>query len=356
MSETQQTGFTIYDTATLIGVVENLKTANCFFLDSFFPQEVVSNNGYVAIDIDVGKRRMSPFVSPLQEGKLVESRRIQTKLFKPPYIKDKRSPDLMRPVRRMIGEQIGGNQQTGQDRYMAVLAIELADQQDMLKRRMEWMATQSLTNGSLTIQGDGYETAFIDFGRDPDLNIVLTGTNMWDDTGSTADPTADTRNWAKQVLKSSGAQITDLVFTNSAYDALIKNEKIYQMLLNSAIRANDDVNLKGGPSMAAGAVLQGYWGTYRVWLYNEWYVDEKNVERPMIPDGIVMGISDQLGGTRAYGLILDPILGYIPAPFAPKMWPENDPAQLMLMLQSSPLTIPTRINASFVAHVAKGND
>jgi hypothetical protein len=32
----------------------------------------------VSIDVDIGKRRMSPFVSPLVEGKLVEQRRYQT--------------------------------------------------------------------------------------------------------------------------------------------------------------------------------------------------------------------------------------------------------------------------------------
>ncbi|CAI3953577.1 unnamed protein product [Commensalibacter communis] len=355
MSNTQ-TGMTLYDTATLIGVVENLKTASTFFLDSFFSQEVVSNDGNVAIDIDVGKRRMSPFVSPLVEGKLVESRRIQTKLFKPPYVKDKRAPDLLRAVRRMIGERIGGNQLTAQQRMDANLAMELADQQDMLKRRMEWMATQSLTNGSLVIQGDGYETAIIDFGRDPNLNIVLSGTDMWDAENSTANPTDDVNKWMSLVMKSSGAQLTDLIFTNSAYYALVKNKEIQQNMLNSAIRANDDVKMTLGPTMNAGARLQGYWGSFRVWLYNEWYVDADNIERPMIPDGIILGVSDQLQGTRAYGAIMDPQLGYIPTPFAPKMWFQEDPAQLVLMMQSSPLTIPTRINASFVAHVAKGYD
>jgi hypothetical protein len=37
----------------------------------------------VAIDVDVGLRRMAPFVSPLVEGKMVESRKYQTNTFKP---------------------------------------------------------------------------------------------------------------------------------------------------------------------------------------------------------------------------------------------------------------------------------
>ncbi|MEL6216839.1 MAG: major capsid protein, partial [Pseudomonadota bacterium] len=98
----------IYDTNTLIQVVPNLKRAQKFLLDKFFPNIVMSDSEYVSIDVDVGIRRMAPFVSPLVEGKLVEQRRIQTNVFKPAYIKDKRAPDLRKPVRRMIGERIGG--------------------------------------------------------------------------------------------------------------------------------------------------------------------------------------------------------------------------------------------------------
>ena len=59
-------------------MVPNLKRAQTFLLDKFFPNIVMSDSEFVAIDIDVGKRRMAPFVSPLVEGRLVEQRRIQT--------------------------------------------------------------------------------------------------------------------------------------------------------------------------------------------------------------------------------------------------------------------------------------
>ena len=99
----------IYDTNVLVNVVPNLKLAQTFLLKKFFPNIVTSDTEYVSIDVDIGKRRMAPFVSPLVEGKLVESRRFQTNTFKPAYIKDKRAPDLRKPVRRVMGEAIGGN-------------------------------------------------------------------------------------------------------------------------------------------------------------------------------------------------------------------------------------------------------
>src|SRR5256885_17192571 len=101
-------GEIIYDTNVLVQVIPNLKRATNFLIDMFFPNEITSDSEFVSIDVDIGKRRMSPFVSPLVEGKLVEQRRMQTNTFKPAYIKDKRAPDLRKPVRRMIGERIGG--------------------------------------------------------------------------------------------------------------------------------------------------------------------------------------------------------------------------------------------------------
>src|ERR1700722_10907328 len=129
----------LYDTNTLVQVVPNLKVAQQFLLDKFFTNIVTADSEKVSIDIDVGKRRMAPFVSPLVEGKLVEQRRYQTNEFKPAYIKDKRAPDLRKPVRRMIGERIGGDLK-GEEREMANLEAEMTDQVDILNRRLEWIS------------------------------------------------------------------------------------------------------------------------------------------------------------------------------------------------------------------------
>ncbi|MDQ2764580.1 MAG: major capsid protein, partial [Pseudomonadota bacterium] len=86
-----------YTTAKLVQVVPNLKTSQNFLLDRYFPGIVEYDTEEVLIDVDLGLRRMSPFVSPLVEGKLVEQRKYQTNKFKPAYIKDKRAPDLRKP-------------------------------------------------------------------------------------------------------------------------------------------------------------------------------------------------------------------------------------------------------------------
>ena len=58
----------IFDTVELVQVVPNLLLSQNFLLDTFFPNIVTAESEFVAIDVDVGKRRMSPFVSPLVEN------------------------------------------------------------------------------------------------------------------------------------------------------------------------------------------------------------------------------------------------------------------------------------------------
>ncbi len=50
---------------------------------------------------------------------------------------------------------------------------------------------------------------------------------------------------------------------------------------------------------------------------------------------------------------MDPAFNYEALPFAPKTWVENDPPQrLIRMMQSSPIVIPSRVNAALAATVA----
>ncbi|WP_387440316.1 major capsid protein, partial [Photorhabdus sp. RM105S] len=162
----------IYDTNVLVQLVPNLITSQNWLLDRFFPNIVTYETEVVSIDVDIGKRRMAPFVSPLVEGKLVESRQYQTNTFKPAYIKDKRAPDLRKPIRRQIGERIGG-EYTAAEREMLNLQFEMADQIDMINRRLEWMAANALVKSQITVVGDGFETTVIDFGRSSNLTVTL---------------------------------------------------------------------------------------------------------------------------------------------------------------------------------------
>ncbi len=343
-----------YTTAELVQVVPNLKTSQNFLLDRYFGNIIEYDTEEVAIDIDVGLRRMSPFVSPLVEGKLVEQRKWITNKFKPAYIKDKRAPDVRKPVRRAIGERIGGGEFTAEERMMANIQFEMEDQVDMVNRRLEWMAASALTTGTVTIAGDGFQTAVIDFGRSSTLTIALTGSNKW---GSTLNAAGRDTNIAGQIdafgsriLKLSGAVASDIIFTNSSWARFLQAEGV-QGAIQYPTLAVDGNSLNPGSQIKKGAIYKGKWGQYDLWLYNDWYIDSSNVEQPMLADGSILMTGPELLGTRAFGMIMDPSFSYKAMAYAPKTWIQQDPAQQIMMMQSAPLVIPSRVNVSLCAVV-----
>lgn len=348
-----------YDTAKLVAIVPNLKTSQSWLSDSFFTNIQNSDTEYVAIDVDVGERRMAPLVSPMVQGRLVEQRRMQTNTIKPAYTKDKRAPDLRKPVRRQLGERIGGDLDP-MERQEANLVAEMTDQLDILHRRLEWMASQILQSGSVTLAGDGFPTTLVDFGRSSTLTIALSGSSQWgtpsnfDPEGRDPLPQKDIEEWQYQILKESGAVCTDIVFTTASWVAFKNGQGIYGAIAFPKLAGVEGLMIKPGPEIKKGAVFKGVWGGYRLWLYNDWYIDQNGVEQQMIPDGTVILTGPELMGTRGFGVIMDPAFNYGSMPFAPKTWLQEDPGQRLIMMQSSPLMIPARVNASLCATVCAG--
>ena len=345
----------IYDTVSLVGLVPNLMTSQNWLLDRFFPNIETSNDEYVAIDVDVGLRRMAPFCSPRVEGKLVESRRYQTDKFKPAYIKDKRAPDLRKPIRRQIGERIGG-EYTAAEREMLNIQFEMSDQIDVLNRRLEWMGASALSTGTVTIKGEGFPTTVVDFGRDPALTVALSGSDKWPTSlaaGATnTQPSDDIEIWQTLVLQKSGAAPTDLVFTNKSWRAFRLDTTIKDNAIVFPALSPFGNQIDAGPRIEKGAVYKGRWGQFDLWLYNDWFIDpDTGIETPMLADGSVIMSGADLMGTRAFGAILDPEFNYGPMAYAPKTWTQKDPAQRFLMMQSSPIVIPSRVNAALCATV-----
>src|SRR5262249_50778219 len=143
----------LFSTDTLNRVVASLLGDPQFLLDRFFPIVQTENTEEIHFDTLDGKRRISPFVSPLVEGQIVASLNFKTSTFKPAYIKDKRVFDMNRPLKRYPGEPIGGNLAPS-DRLRAMIARDMQDQLTMLNRRLEVMAGEVLVTGKSTISGD----------------------------------------------------------------------------------------------------------------------------------------------------------------------------------------------------------
>jgi hypothetical protein len=331
--------------------VEKLERPSSFLLDAFFGQEQTEDSEEIHFDIDKSKPKLTPFVSPLVAGKVVDDEGFTTKSFKPAYAKDKRRFDPSRPFKRMIGEKIGGTL-SPQQRLEANINRTLSKQLENLTRREEVMASEALRTGRITVTGDEYPTVVVDFQRDPSLTVALAGGSRWGEVGVNA--LDNLEDWVGRIQEKSGAVGRTVVMDALAWRVFKADPKVEKLL--DIRRLRDTADLALGPiAFGQGNDLARYVGTIGdldFWVYNDRYVDDNDVVQKLLPDyTVLLGSPTQLEGTRCYGAIQDEKAGYRAQRFFSKSWLEEDPAVRWLLLQSAPLIVPYRPNASFCATV-----
>lgn len=336
----------LFSTNSLVALVEDLRSrpaTNPTLLSMFFPTIIEETSEEIHFDTEDKPRRIAPFVSPLAEGKVVESLGYATKTFKPAYIKDKRVFDANRPLRRMMGEALTGVM-TPQARQARMLAFEIADQIQMIRRRKEVMAGEALALGTATVTGDGFPTVVVNFGRAGGQTLDIGGgVNDWVDGGSKT-PFLDIEAWSELVLKSSGAGVTDIVFTPGAWQTF-RTDALFDKAVDLR-RAGADNITTFASKVSTGLNYLGVMGQRRLWSYYDWYVNSSGTEVPILVDSTVILASGSLEGVQAHGAIRDEEAGFQATEFWAKSWVQKDPSVRFLLAQSAPLVIPFRANAS----------
>lgn len=334
----------IFTTGVLRRVVAELPPPQPFILNSFFAQEQRETGEEIHFDVDTGRRRIAPFVSPIVAGQVVASRGFRTDTFKPAYIKDKRVFDGNRPLKRAMGERIGGELSPAA-RMQAIMASELQDQIDMLTRRMEVMAVEALRTGKVTVTGELYPTVEVNFGRDAALTKALTLTARWGESG--VSPLDDVQAWSLLVTEKSGATANTVIMDLKAWQLFSADAKVQKLLdrFRGADQLNPTVTGEGGRYM-------GNVGDFDIWVYTGWYENPTNGQlTPYLPDYTVIVTGPNLEGVRAFGAIRDEEAGFQALPYFAKSWVEKDPAVRYLLMQSAPLMVPYRVNAALCATV-----
>ena len=334
----------IFDTAVLGRVVQALPAPAPFFLNSFFRAIQTETSAEIHFDVNKGSRRLAPFVSPIVAGQVVRSEGYSTQTFRPAYIKDKRVFDPERPFKRLAGERIGGELAPAQ-RMQALLASELQDQLDMLTRRQEVMAVEALRRGKVVIEGEHYPRVELDFGRHADLTVALTSTARWGESG--VSPFKDVQDWSLLVTKHSGTTANIVVMDVKAWELFSQDAQVQKLL--DRFRGQDALH----PTVIGeGGRFMGSLGSLDIYVHAGWYEAPSTGQlTAYLPDYTVIVTGPDLEGVRAYGAIRDEDAGFQALPYFAKSWKENDPSVRYLLMQSAPLTVPYRINASFCATV-----
>lgn len=328
-----------FSTVTMTAVVEQLYRRPRFFLDMFFPNEVRHDTESVAFDLIDNAPRVSPFVHPLREAKFVQDRGYKTKIVEPAYIKDKRTFNGRSALKRRAGEALGGSM-SATDRLRANVADALQDQVEMLQGRLEAMAVEAIVDAKQTIVGEGYGTHVVDFERDPALDVVLAGPDMWNDPAN-VDRGSQLEDWAQLLKTTTNVPAAAYIMDRGAYKLLSNDEKFLKLW--TAPRQDNPITLDPYPRQASDeARFMGTLGDLPIYVYDYQYVDpETNTLVNAFPANTVVVASRQVEGHRHFGAIND-VENLTPAMFHPRSWVQGDPSMRIMILESAPLMVPHR--------------
>jgi hypothetical protein len=340
----------VFTTAELIALLPELRQPRSYLLDKYFPTVHESTTEEIHFDTLVGKKRITPFVHPTVAGRVVQGAGYKTSVFTPAYAKDKR---IFRPdgvLKRAAGEKIGGSL-TPSQRMEANLKFAMDDQLKMLTMREEVMASEALRTGKVTVTGDGYDTVVVDFGRAAGQTVVLAGNDRWSVVHADSDPLGDLEAWAALIQGNGGGAAIDVTLAPDAWAAMRKRliERGEAAMLLDYTRSGSST-LELGPGNDNARFI-GRLGSFNLWTYDDVYVDDNGADQHLMPSGTVVMASASVEGVRAYGVIQDPKANYGAMRYFPKTWEEEDPAVTWLMLQSAPLVVPCRPNATLKASV-----
>ncbi|MDC8457827.1 major capsid protein [Marinobacter sp. DS40M6] len=346
--------FTPYSTHKMLGVIRHLPKPSTFWLNLAFREQVNFDTQYIDFDKISKGRRIAPFVAPTVAGKPMMSEGFTTHRFKPAYVKPMHPVDPDRLITRQAGEAYTGSQGI-MSRRNAIVGDILREQNEMVTRRWEVMAAEAVINGSVVVEGEDYPTQTVNFGRDANNTVTLSGTDLWTDTANSK-PYKDLEGWSLQMARSAGYPVTDWIMGVNACEALLEHPDTEKQL-NKDVKNSSSMMLDLGVNQADenGAIIQlkGTIGSgIRIWVYSDIYEDENGDNVEIMDPDIVVGINPAgVQGVRCFGAIMDLEASYQALDRFPKNWAENNPSVEYVMTQSAPLMVPRRPNATFKATV-----
>lgn len=340
-----------------------------YFWRTFFSTDFYSEDRDILIsDLPKPYRKLAPFVMPSSQGKpIFERRGEKVSALTPPYIKVK---DAVRvtEARNVLPSQIwrnGPGLPSLQERFDGRVADVQAFHLRAIDMQKSWMAARAIIDGRVTItyaadQGAPHPEVIVDYGRAANQTITLSG-SFWSDPNY--DIIGDLTAWSQRMYEAEyGVRPTDVIVGADVAPFIQRNVAIRE-LLSTQRRGGE------GTSMALGllarpqagdngpipiATIGGIGMSLNIWTYKD-VVEAPNGSMVDIlhPKDVFM-FGPGAAGVMAHGAIYDVDAfegGNISVDVFSKMFRDNDPGDVYVMNQSSPLPIVLYPNRTLKARV-----
>lgn len=342
----------MYDTNTLLGLYEHVPGPSSYFLDLCYGSMVTFEDEYIDFQKVKRGRKLAPLVVPTAQGRPIFSEASSVTRLKPAYLKPKDPVSPGRVIRRRPGESMfTANTLSPAQRFRAIVGDISREHRESIDRRNEWMGARGVIDGKITLVGDDYPEVVVDFNRDPNHTVVLSGTDAWNNAGYAGSMLKDIQGWIDTVRRADfGGPVNRMTVGGAVLEYLLQDAGVQKQL---------DMNLRGSNANLNTGLRDGEYVEYigklgpnlELWVNTDFYEKPDGSTEKFLGDGDIVLTGPNVMGVRCFGAILDDAANFQALPVFPKMWSQQDPSAVFIMHQSAPLMVPVNPNATLKATV-----
>lgn len=281
--------YDVYTTKRLQYLIQEVDAPSSFLRDRYFPcneSTDIFSTEKILVEVKGAEGRMAPFTSSRGNG-VAMSRNGQTMIeYTAPTVAPMRPLTIDDLKKRGFGEALY-TELTEEQRALTIATNDMAELSDMITRREEWMAAQTLlTNGCVMYaytdnmeKGEEDEVRFYGGGTNPAQHGI---TIPWDQ------PNANIYGdlWDMiQKLTQRGLPATDFVCSPDVAAAIVNNEYIQKVLDNRRYELGNVAPTLMDPSAGLMCVLNVYGYPINIIAYSKQYTDDEGKTQLYIPSG-----------------------------------------------------------------------
>ena len=317
--------FSIFNTARLTDIATEMYQTS-FLQKMFFGSEKTFSTSVLELHLKRNIRTLADYTNPGEKSKLHNPDPHMIRRITSPHLADRVQIDQNELHRVQFGE-IAYNS-TNRSKLTNLVMMWMAEIMWKFERTIELQCQQVLDSGQVTA---GNIT--VDYGRSPDLNIVNSGSTVWNNAN--ANPLQDLENARKLITQKVGRQPNMWVMGTEAWNAFRNNEKVLALLDNRSADVGMIRDKRG--------IIHSHYisipGIGDVYTYDAAYQNAAGNSIDYIPDKVVYGCAP-MSGFMAYGALQDRVTGnLVEGKMLADSYTEDDPVSYFIRLRQRPLAV-----------------
>lgn len=282
-----------YKTSVIREIRSNVDRNPNFLRDIFFPNVETTDEEDIILEISKGGNRIAPFVSPVEDGRVMKSKGRSTNIITAPNV----APKYVLTPKDLFERAVGANFQGGDTpavRQAKKIGKILKDQEKFITNKEELMIGQFLTTGKITSL-TGEHTYELDYGLEN--QDTLEAGKKWTDAG--VDILQSIRDYVDEAEANSGEKVDVVILGSKGAKALLSNTALAEKL---DIKNKTEAVIQTIKKYPGITWLGKMDSAVDIYSYNQQLVDETGAKKEIIPSNMMIG--GPAGGTIVYAPII----------------------------------------------------